>query len=456
MFRRYFVSALVTGVILAAAISSHAQTGQLRGHIIIKQADGTSVPASEAIIDVFRTDLSGTYNTKANKKGEFVFAGLPFVGTYVIAASHPSAAPSWLPNVRAGQDIDYEVTLTPGDGKKLTYDQIKAAMAGGGGSRASTGGSAKPAAGESKEDKAKREEIDRKNAEIVEKNKKIEEANATVARTFKSGNEALIAAGELTKAKKHEEAIAKYTESINAYNEGLAADADQSALLTNKALALKGRGVERYNTAIQNKDDAAKTAGLETAKNDFREGAETTAKALEVLKKDAPAATDPQAQARYNSNKLNALSTRAESMRLFVTKVQPDQADAGALAYQEYIAAETDPIKKEKAQHDLAQMLFDAGSLDKSLEEYKKILGEKPDDTDALVKSGMILFNIGAINNDKTKYQEAANYLQQFVDKAPDTDPFKDDAKAILEELKNQQNVKAEKMAPAPKRRTKP
>jgi tetratricopeptide (TPR) repeat protein len=456
MFRRYFGLALVVGVILAAAISSQAQTGQLRGHIVIKQADGTSVPAGEAIIDVFRTDLSGTYNTKANKKGEFVFAGLPFVGTYVIAASHPTAAPSWLPNVRAGQDIDYELTLTPGDGRKITFDQIKAAMAGGSGATA-TGGTSKPAAGESKEDKAKREEIARKNAEIMEKNKKIEESNAVVARTFKSGNEALLAAGELTKAKKHDEAIAKFGEAITAYNEGLAADPDQSALLTNKALALKGRGVERYNAAIQNKDDAAKTAGLDTAKSDFREGAETTAKALEVLKKDAPAATDPQGQARYNSNKLSALATRAESMRLFVTKVQPDQADAGAAAYQEYIAAETDPIKKDKAQHDLAQMLFDANSLDKALEEYKKILAEKPEDADALLKSGMLLFSIGALNNnDKAKYQEAANYLQQFVDKAPDTDPFKVDAKAILEELKNQQNVKAEKVTPAPRRRTKP
>jgi len=69
----------------------------------------------------------------------------------------------------------------------------------------------------------------------------------------------------------------------------------------------------------------------------------------------------------------------------------------------------------------------------------------------------MLLFNIGAMNNnDKTKYQEAANYLQQFVDKAPDTDKLKDDAKAILEELKNQQNVKAERTTPAKAGRRRP
>ena len=62
-------------------------------------------------------------------------------------------------------------------------------------------------------------------------------------------------------------------------------------------------------------------------------------------------------------------------------------------------------------------------------------------------------------NNDKAKYQEAANYLQQFVEKAPDTEKLKElkaDAKAILDELKNQQNVKAEKpTATQPRRRPK-
>jgi tetratricopeptide (TPR) repeat protein len=415
----------------------------------MKQADGTSVPASDAVIEVFRTDLNGTYNTKTNKKGEFVFAGLPFVGTYIIAASHPTASPTWLPNVKAGRDVDYALELTPGDGKKLTLDQIKAAMAGGG-----TTASTPKSGGESSDDKAKREEIVRKNNEILEKNKKIEEANAIVARTFKSGNEALIAAGEANKAKNSEAAIAKFTEAINFYNEGLAADEGQAALLTNRALALKGRGVERYNAAIQSKDDAAKTSGIDAAKTDFKDAAQSTAKALEVLKADQPAATDPAAQARYNANKITTLATRAETMRLFVTKVDQSQAEAGIAAYQEYMAAETDPVKKDKAQHDLAQMLFDANSFDKALEEYKKILATKPDDSDALVKSGMALFNIGALSNDKAKYQEAANYLQQFVDKGPDGD-LKNDAKAILEELKNQQNVKAEKTS-APPRRKKP
>jgi tetratricopeptide (TPR) repeat protein len=438
MFRRYLVTNLAATVLIAAAFTAQAQTGQLRGKVIIKQADGSTVPASEAAIDVFRTDLEGKYNTKANKKGEFVFAGLPFVGRYVVAASHPSAAPSWLQGVRVGQEIDYELVLAPGDGQKLTFDQIKTAMGAGGAPSASASSTGK----ESSEDKAKREELLRKNAEIMEKNKKIEESNAVVARTFKAANEALLAKN--------------YDEAIRLYDEGLAADPEQSALLTNKAMALKARGVDRYNTAIQSKDDAAKTSGLEAAKADFRAAAESTTKAMQVLSGEAPAATDPAAQARYNTNKMMSLSIRAETMRLFVTKVDQSQVDAGLTAYREYLAVETDPVKKDRAEHDAAQMLFDANAFEKSLEEYKKILERNPDDADALVKSGMLLFNIGAMNNnDKEKYQQAANYLQQFVDKAPDTDKLKDDAKAILEELKNQQNVKAEKPA-TPARRRRP
>jgi len=436
MFRRILITTLALAVVgLATAGVTLAQTGQLRGHVLIKQADGSTVPASDAAIDVFRIDLSGTYKAKANKKGEFVFAGLPFIGDYIIAASHPTAAPSYLPNVKAGRDVDYELVLSPGSGQRLTLAEIKAAGA-------SAGTASGRTSGESAEEKAKREELLKKNAEIEEKNKKITEANAIVGRTFKAGNDALSAKN--------------YDEAIKQYDEGLAADPEQPALLTNKALALKARGVERYNAAIVSTDDAAKNAGVEAAKVDFRNAADATKKAIDLLKADQPPATDQAALARYNSNKIATLATRAETMRLFVTKVDQSQADAGMAAYEEYEAAETDPVKKARAQHDAAQMLFDANEFDKALAEYKKILAITPDDTDALVKSGMLLFNIGAMNNnDKEKYQEAANYLQQFVDKAPDTDKLKADAKAILEELKNQQNVKAEKTT-TPARRKRP
>jgi len=431
MLRKFFLALFTIGALLSTALIASAQSGELRGHVTMSQADGTKVPAVDVIIDVFRTDLSGKYNTKTNKKGEFVFAGLPYSGTYTVAASLPGARPSYLPNVKVGRDIDYDLNLAPGDGKRLTLDEIKTAE--------KTMGSA-PAAG-SAEDKAKLEEMARKNAEITARNKKIEESNTIVARTFSAGNAAMEAK--------------KYDEAIKHYDEGIAADPDQPALLTQKAAALKARGVERYNAAITSKDEAAKGPAIEAAKGDFRASAEAIKQALDALNAQ-PVPTDPQEQTRFNANKVATLSTRAESMRLFVTKVDQSQVDAGQKAYEEYLAVETDPARKLAGQRGLAQMLFDANSFDKALAEYQKVLATNPDDTDALVKSGMLLFNIGAMNNDKAKYQEAANYLQQFVDKAPETDKLKADAKAILDELKNQQNVKAEKAPATPTRRRRP
>src|SRR5262249_10547009 len=148
---------------------------------------------------------------------------------------------------------------------------------------------------------------------------------------------------------------------------------------------------------------------------------------------------------RQALNRLAAVSVRAETMRLFVTKVDQTQVDAGVQAYQEYLAVETDPARKDRGQHSYAQMLFDANAFDKALVEYKKILDANPDDLVALLRSGQALFNIGAMSNDKAKYQEAANFLARYVDKAPDTDELKSDAKAILDTLKAQENVKPEK-----------
>src|ERR1051326_5088530 len=91
MISRYFYGVLAIAVLVASAsITTFAQVAELRGTVMMKQADGQTVPRADAQIDVFRTDLNAKYNSKTNKKGEFVFAGLPFVGTYTVAASHRS------------------------------------------------------------------------------------------------------------------------------------------------------------------------------------------------------------------------------------------------------------------------------------------------------------------------------------------------------------------------------
>ena len=447
MIGKHFFGALAVAILIASAsLTAVAQVGELRGHVWMQQADGQKVPLADAQIDVFRTDMSAKYNTKTDKKGEFVFAGLPFIGTYTVAASHPTAAPNFLPGVKVGRDIPYELTLTPGNGKRLTFDEIKSAGGGTANPPAAGGGAAAPSA----EDKAKMEEMRKKNAEIEASNKKITEANEIIARSFKAGNEALQAAGAASKASNSDEAVAKYTAAVAQYDEGLAADAEQPAILTNKAVALKGRGVERFNSAVRSKtlDDAGRAAALQSAKDDFKAAAEASSKAVTMIKA-LPVPTEAAELQRYNGNKYAAMITQAESMRLYVSKGDPTQADAGLAAYKDYLAIETDPAKKAKAQLDMAQMLLDAGAADKALVEFQEILAITPNSPEANLGAGLAVYATG----DKAKFQEAANFLQKFVEVAPDSNPMKDDAKAILAELKNTENVTPEKTKPAPRKR---
>jgi|ERR1700752_217399 len=453
MIHKYIFGVLaITILMVSAAVTSFAQVGELRGHVFLQQADGQKVPLADAQIDVFRTDLTAKYNTKTNKKGEFVFAGLPFVGVYTIAASHPTAQPNFVNGFKVGRDIPCDITVTPGDGKRLTLDEIKAA--GGGTANAATassgGGAAGGGGGESAADKAKREELLKKNAEIEASNKKIVEANSTIARTFKAGNELLTAAGVASKANNTDEAIQKYTEALTQFDEGLAADPEQPALLTNKAAALKGRGVERFNATIRNKnlDDAAKSAGLTSAKEDFKASAETASKAAALIKAQT-APTDPRELASYTANRYAAYLTQAEAYRLYVSKGDPTKADEGIAAYKDYLAVETDPAKKARAQLESAQMLLDSGAPDKAFTEFQQVLTAQPDSPEANLGAGLSLFASG----DKAKFQDAANYLQHFVDVAPDTNVMKADAKAILTELKNTEKVVPEKSTPATRRK---
>ena len=440
MFRRYLLFVLATSLlVLSASMLASAQTGQLRGHVTMKQADGTVQPVADAVIDVYRVDIAtkAPFSTKTNKKGQFAYAGLTYTGDYVIVASAPGAQAYWQPGVKAGRDVDYAVDLLPGDGKRLTGDELKTLMASSGSASASGGK-------ESAEERAKRAELMKKNEEIAEGNKKIEASNAIIERAFKAGNEAM-------KAKNYDAAITQY-------DEGLAADPEHPgapALLTNKSMALNSRAVDRFNNAVKAGDDATKTAGIEAAKKDWQAAAEAGAKAVTMLKAN-PVPTDPTAVQSAKTNLYFALLARADATRFFVSKVDTTKVDEGVAAYQEYIAAETDAVKKAKAERDLAQMLFDSNVFDRALVQYQKILETSPDDLDALLRAGQALFNIGAINSDKEKYQEAANYLARFVDKAPDTNPFKADAKAILDTLKDQANVKPEKTAAPPRRTRRP
>jgi tetratricopeptide (TPR) repeat protein len=406
-------------LLAASAVITSAQVTQINGKVTLKQADGTVAPVAGAQVDIYRTDIKWEDHIKTNKKGEFQHAGIPFVGTYTIAVSAPGAQPTYRAGLRLSQQPEQNFELNPGDGSRLTLDQIKTLGA-------AAPNSAAPAAAESKEARAAREELARKNAEIEKKNAEITKGNETVARTFNAGNDAL-------KAKNYDAAIA-------AYDEGLAAR-EEPALFSNKSIALRMRGAERFNSVINSSDQSAKSAGIEAANKDWLAAADAGKKAVDLLNAQ-PAPTDPAEKAKYDQNKFAAMAAYAEAMRLVGTKADKSRAEEAFKVYSEYAAMETDPAKKSQRTADAAKILFDANAFDRAIEEYRKVLAADPENADANLYLGLALFNTG----DKTKFQEAANYLGKFSEKAPDTNPLKADAKSIIDFLRTQENIKPEKV----------
>jgi tetratricopeptide (TPR) repeat protein len=425
-FFRAFAAALV---LAALSVAASAQVTSLTGKVTLKQADGTEAPVQNAVIDIYRTDVSGKWQVKTDKKGVYTHAGLPFVGTFTIVVSAPNARPSFQSKVRVSQRPEINFTLEPGDGSRPTLEQVAQFEAGGGAAAAGGAATGGGGSGESADEKAKRAEFEAKIKEIEAKNAKISQANEIVARAFKTGNDAL-------NAKNYDVAIAQY-------DEGLAAR-EETALYANKSVALRLRGAEKYNKSIQAADPTAKASGLTAATEDWTAAAAAAKKAIEVANA-AQVPTDPTAKANYEQNRTAAMAAYAEAMRLVATRGDKTRAEEGFKAYSDYAAIETDPAKKAQKVSDAAKILFEAGAYDRAAEEYRKILASDPENVEANLYLGFSLFNSG----DKEKFQEAANYLGNFSAKATDTHPLKADVKSILEYLKTAENVKPEKVQPA-------
>src|SRR3989440_6270955 len=217
MRRSYLLNLITLAVVLPfSAVVASAQTEQMRGTVKIVSADGQQTPVAGAVVDVYRTDMKADYHTKSDKKGEWVFAGLPFVGTYTVSISAPGASPMTKAGIRARANTPVDVVLTPGNGKKLTEAEALAASKG----DASSGNTG----GDSTADKAKAEEMKKENEKISKENEKISNSNKVIADSFKNGNTALMAGNEADRANKHDEAIKLYGDAIQQYDAGVAAD----------------------------------------------------------------------------------------------------------------------------------------------------------------------------------------------------------------------------------------
>ncbi len=434
MFRKFlFLSLAVSLTALVVVSSVSAQGSPVRGQVKLTKADGTVVPAADVTVEVFRTDAKGTLpSAKTNKKGEFTFVQFPLGQTFALAVSGVGISPKIEPGVRAGRE-NIVISVSEGDGKKLTEDEVREVLA----SAASM-----PTGELTAAQKKEQAEFEKKNAEIVAKNKKLQEGDAVASKANSEGVAAL-------KAKDYATAIAKFSEGVEAVPDYVGST---PVMLNGKMVALKARGYDVYREGAANPDGTARKAKYEQANKDYDEGLAAFTQAMTVIK-GAPAATDPNDQKNRASITLELLSNAMEIHRLkAVGGVDIGKGAEAKAVITDYLALETDALKKAKAEMTLGDILRENGDCDGAIPAYKKILQSSADDADALAGAGLCLFSVGYGNSDKAQMQEGLNYMTRFSEVAPDTHRLKTSVKDAVDLLKTEQKLAPQKL-PA-KRRT--
>lgn len=413
-----FVAAF--GLLLSLSSAIMAQTAPVRGVIELKKADGTTVPVVGALVEVYRIDVKAKLPSgKTDKKGGFVFAGLPLGATMTLAISGPGIKADMLSGVRAGVE-DLKITVYEGDGVALTEDEVR---------RAATT-APKPQAQESAEDKKAREELEKQRAEIEAKNAKARNVNEIVKKALQDGGKAY---GE----KNYDLAIAKFSEGIDADPDF---EGSATVLNNNKALAFRMRAFENYKQSTT--DAANKRSWLDKAKDDFTASEVASKRTLELVSK----ITDAVEAKKYEPAKYTALANMVEVHRLMVaTNADTSRSAEAVEILDQYLALETDPALKVKNQILVGDALRLSGNSVLAVPIYRRVLEIAPDNVDATGSFGLCLFDVGVSNSDKTQMQEGLNIMQKFTEIAPDTHPLKASVKDAVAYLKDQEKLTPQK-----------
>jgi len=220
--------------------ASWAQISAIEGDV--KGADGQMVKG--AVILIERQDMKGTYKgAKTDKKGHYIYNGLPFPGTYNVSV--------WIDDQK--RDETKGVKTSIGDPVQVSFDlkqsaeQQKAAQA------AVASGTATPEQerGMSKEQKEALEKQSKENAAAIAKNKALNDS-------FNAGKDALTAKN--------------YDAAVEAFQKGVEVDPGQNVIWANLAEAYIGqsaaktgadkqaaldKAAEAYTKAIALKPDSA-------------------------------------------------------------------------------------------------------------------------------------------------------------------------------------------------------
>ncbi len=349
----------LSGFVVLMAGTTWAQTTTLEGDV----KDQNGQPLKGAVVKLDRTDIKGHYQVKSDKKGHWLYTGLPF-GKYDVSCEVD------------GQVVDKVsgVQSKYGDSTVVNFDLSKLKQQKAAAAPANANGELTPEQerGMSKEQKAQYEAQMKQRSEQMKKNKALNDA-------YNAGKDALTAAGaEQDKAKK----AADFQTAVDNFQKASEMDATQEAVWAGLGDAYYGLG------QAQTGDD--KTKSFDAALAAYN-------KVLGIKPDEAPIYI--QIGNIYGAEKKIPEATEA------LTK-----------------AVQLDPSLGKKAYFNMGANLVNSGQPDKATEFFKKATDADPTYAEAWYQYGSLLMMKGAVDP-KTGQQsyppDTAPALQKYLQLDP-------------------------------------
>ena len=362
--------ALSLAGILVLAGAALAQTATMEGDV--KGEDGK--PVQGAMIKITRTDIKGNYQVKTDKKGHFLYAGLPLNGMFDIMVEVNGTVKDGVKGVRLRGDLP-----------PIQFDLAKAAATAAAAAAAAAAGGAQGA--------------------------QATQAAADSTRGMTAAQKAEVE----KQLKEREEAMKKNKELNDAFNAGMTASQakqwDQAIASFSKASELDPKQhVVWAQLAEAEANDAGSKSGAD-ADAEMGKALEAYQKAIE-LKPDDPG---------YHNN---------FALTLAKAKKYPEaQAELTK-------AATLDPPNAGRYYYNLGALLVNSGQNDPAGDAFKKAIEVDPNYADAQYQYGVFLLSKATVAADGkvTPVAGTADAFQKYLQLKPEGQ-YADSAKAMLASL---------------------
>jgi Flp pilus assembly protein TadD len=230
MFARLRLQSLFIAGFVFAACTAWAQTGGIEGKVTGE--DGT--PLKGALVKFTREDIKGNYKVTTDKRGHYIYTGLP-LGKYKVSVEVDGTERDSVDNVH---------NSFGGDAKVVDFDlhakaQQRAAL----NKAAETGSLSKEQErGLTAEQKAAIANQMKEVQKLASKNKALNEA-------FNAGRTALGAGLTAAAQKQNDQASTQFTEAVTQFNKAAEVDENQGAIWSNLAEAYVGLGDSKVDPA---------------------------------------------------------------------------------------------------------------------------------------------------------------------------------------------------------------